>query len=275
MKTLFAFLLIVWAVSLGDIAFAKGSDWVRSGEIQGRILSGVQSIGDAQEIEAALQIQLDEGWHTYWKVSGDSGLPPRFDWSGSQNVESVEVFWPAPKRKQEADFYTFGYDNSVSLPLVVRLKEPNTAAKIHLNAQFLICKDICIPQQITAEVFLEAGDGKPSEFQSAIERAKRFVPADKDTPRLKVNTVVAGPDGLVLSVFSQSGFEDFDVFPTSDALVLTLPPEISVDETDPRSAMVRVPLTPDIPNLAEGLKGQALSVTVVSGGDAIEKIVQY
>ncbi len=275
MKTLFAFLLVIWAVVLGDSAFAQSSDWVQSGEIQGRILSGVESIGDVEKIEAALEIRLDAGWHTYWKVSGDSGLPPRFDWSGSQNVESVDVLWPAPVRKQEADFYTFGYDEAVTFPLVVHLKSPDATTKIHVKAQFLICKDICIPQQITAEFALEAGDNKPSEFNIAIERAKTLVPVIGDTPRLKVNTVVAGPDGLVVSVFSQGGFENFDIFATSDNFSLTLPPEISIDTKDARNAMVRIPLTPDIENLAEGLKGQALHLTVVSGDDAIEKIVQY
>ncbi|MEZ5919077.1 MAG: hypothetical protein R3D66_03935 [Alphaproteobacteria bacterium] len=41
---------------------------------------------------------MSEGWHSYWKVSGDAGLPPCFDWSGSDNIEKADIFWPMPHR---------------------------------------------------------------------------------------------------------------------------------------------------------------------------------
>ena len=31
------------------------------------------------------------GWHTYWRYPGDSGVPPRFDFSGSDNLASAQV----------------------------------------------------------------------------------------------------------------------------------------------------------------------------------------
>jgi len=37
---------------------------------------------------AAIRIELAEGWTTYWRSAGESGIPPRFDWSGSGNLKT-------------------------------------------------------------------------------------------------------------------------------------------------------------------------------------------
>ena len=49
-----------------------------------------------QRLRAGIEIKLQPGWHTYWRYPGDSGVPPRFDFSGSDNVASVKVLYPAP-----------------------------------------------------------------------------------------------------------------------------------------------------------------------------------
>ena len=46
---------------------------------------------------AAVEIRLAPGWHTYWRVPGEAGIPPRFDWSGSQNLAAVAYEWPRPE----------------------------------------------------------------------------------------------------------------------------------------------------------------------------------
>lgn len=48
-----------------------------------------------------IAIQLQPGWHTYWRTPGDSGVPPRFDFSKSDNVEAVTVLWPAPRKFED------------------------------------------------------------------------------------------------------------------------------------------------------------------------------
>ena len=58
-----------------------------------------------------------QGWKTYWRMPGDAGIPPQFDWSGSQNVKSVEVLWPAPQRFIDSGGETVGYKDRVVFPL--------------------------------------------------------------------------------------------------------------------------------------------------------------
>src|SRR3989304_6583798 len=49
-------------------------------------------------LRAGIELQLEPGWKTYWRYAGDSGLPPRFDLTGSENVKSATGVWPGPAR---------------------------------------------------------------------------------------------------------------------------------------------------------------------------------
>ena len=265
---------LIWILTTP--AFAQSHGWTSVDNMRARLIAGVNAVGQQDTIDAALDIELDKGWHTYWRVAGDAGLPPRFEWDSSENVESVEVLYPAPTRKTEAGgFYTFGYSDRVTFPLSVTLKEPGKAAALNLKAQTMICKDICIPQQFEITLDIPAGEGEKASLAPLIKRAKQKIPHDGDTAALKINTVVAGPDALVVQAYSKDGFENADLFPTAPNVVLTLPPEITPDKNDPRNASIRIPVTLDIKNLAESLKEQELSLTLVSGKNAIEKKIQY
>src|SRR5690349_23436369 len=71
-------------------------------------------------LRAGIEIRLDPGWLTYWRDPGDSGAPPTFDFSGSENVKSVNVLWPAPERIPDgAGGNSIGYRSHVILPLHV------------------------------------------------------------------------------------------------------------------------------------------------------------
>jgi len=97
-------------------AFAQTGEWSDGQEVKARLVAGSND-------EAALEINLADGWHTYWRIPGDSGLPPIFSWAESENIEDVEVFWPAPTRKKEYEFYTFGFSENLTLPLKLSRKE--------------------------------------------------------------------------------------------------------------------------------------------------------
>jgi suppressor for copper-sensitivity B len=115
---------------------------------------------------AGLEIRLDPGWRTYWKAPGESGVPPAFDWSASENVAAVEVAFPAPQRFADADGVTFGYRDDVILPLVVRPKDPRRAAKLAGTMRYAVCGKICIPVEATAKLILAPG-AVPDAFAAA------------------------------------------------------------------------------------------------------------
>src|ERR1700712_883839 len=86
----------ILAISL--IAGAKAEDaspWQIDSHSQVRLMAGSRS---GPVMLGGIAFQLQPGWHTYWRNPGDSGVPPRFDFSKSDNVEAVTILWPAPKK---------------------------------------------------------------------------------------------------------------------------------------------------------------------------------
>jgi DsbC/DsbD-like thiol-disulfide interchange protein len=92
-----------------------------------------------------LAIELDEGWKTYWRLPGDAGIPPQFDWSKSKNLKSVEVLWPAPHRFNDKGGETIGYKDRVVFPLRIVPENPDQPVELNLSLFFGVCQDICIP----------------------------------------------------------------------------------------------------------------------------------
>ncbi len=254
---------LVLAVSGGAQA---GQDWERTDYVRARLLSAPAVQG---EVEAVLEMELTKGWHTYWRVPGDAGLPPRFDWSGSENIGEVTVFWPVPHRFDESGFQTFGYKSRAALPLKIKVPDNGLASKIALKLDIMVCKDICIPQTfVLSAAPADLDEEQAHENRAQIELAKRRLPSPEDLPGLKINTIVSGPDGMVLRVFSQGGFESFDVFVTAGDAGLTALPHVTIDENDKRQATVKIPKTQDV---AAEFQGGPIHVLVKAGLDAVEK----
>src|SRR6516165_12151934 len=117
----------IGAVGLGLAAFlgaahahaADASAWDGDARSAVRLIAGdTKSVRDAP-LRAGMEIRLAPGWKTYWRYPGDSGVPPRFDFAGSQNVKSVDVAWPAPHRFSDESGITIGYKDGVIFPLSI------------------------------------------------------------------------------------------------------------------------------------------------------------
>ena len=92
-----------------------------------------------------IQIHLDPGYKTYWREPGDSGLPPVFDWQGSENVATVDVRWPVPVRFADGPGSSIGYKDSVILPVLVTLRDTAQRARLKLKIDYGICAELCVP----------------------------------------------------------------------------------------------------------------------------------
>ena len=149
-------------------ADAFSTDWALAAKSQARLIAGG---GDL----AGFEIALSPGAITYWRDPGDAGLPPTLDFSGSDNVASVEPEFPAPKRIKEADGgEAFGYDGSVVFPLRVKPRDPTKPATLKLNADFAVCEKVCLPAKAHLELTLPSAPGSP--LAGAIEAALATVP---------------------------------------------------------------------------------------------------
>src|ERR1700730_2240676 len=112
-----AAMLLVLLGAGGARAADDVSPWDGDARSSTRLIAGARPSGQGGPLRAGIEIRLSRGWHTYWRYPGDAGVPPRFDFAGSQNVKGVEVLWPAPRRLPEARLTALGYDRDVILPL--------------------------------------------------------------------------------------------------------------------------------------------------------------
>lgn len=256
----------------GPPARAAESGWRSADYLQVRLSSPQDAAGTAGTVPFILDVRLDEGWHAYWRMPGDGGLAPRLDWGGSQNVEAVHMDWPVPSRFDTAGLYSFGYQGTVSFPLAVTVDAPGADVRLDLNADIMVCKDICMPQPVRVSLDLPAGPAADAANDRMMTRVRARLPARADNDDLKIESVVLGPDALVARVYSRGGFEGADLFVESGELYVTSPPVIAPDAKDPSYALLTVAKPAGMKeSLADALQGQTVTVTVAQGGRALEK----
>src|SRR4051794_20915132 len=115
----FTAMLLVSAVAAPARA-QDASAWIKDDHSAVRLLAGSRSGG---VLLGGIAFKLQPGWHTYWRNPGDSGVPPRFDFAKSDNVEAVTVLWPAPTRFDDgAGGTALGYVRQVLMPLRIVAK---------------------------------------------------------------------------------------------------------------------------------------------------------
>jgi DsbC/DsbD-like thiol-disulfide interchange protein len=129
------------AILLGALP-AAASDRIATEAGSLQLVAGARTETTA---DFGLVIDLAPGWKTYWRTPGDSGVPPRFDTGASRNVASLAVDYPAPHRFGDADAPSLGYAGRVVLPIRVSLAKAGDPARLTLNVQLGLCKEICIP----------------------------------------------------------------------------------------------------------------------------------
>src|SRR5271156_4971582 len=220
-----AVLSLVLPAAPAFAADAFSTDWALAAKSQARLIAGG---GDL----AGFEIALSPGAITYWRDPGDAGLPPTLDFSGSDNVASVEPEFPAPKRIKEADGgAAFGYDSGVVFPLRVKPRDPAKPVTLKLNADFAVCEKVCLPAKARLTLTLPAVGQSP--YAGAIAAALAAVPrpvAPKDFGALEAvaadswrlcaphaegaprDLFVEPPEGWWLKVAPASGASGQDCF---------------------------------------------------------------
>ncbi len=117
---------------------------------------------------AALHLTLAPHWKTYWRAPGEAGIPPQFDWSASQNVQSVALHWPSPEVILLNGMQSIGYLDELVLPLGVVARDPSKPVDLRLTMQLGICKDICMPATLTLAAPLTGTGDKDRRIEAAL-----------------------------------------------------------------------------------------------------------
>lgn len=102
---------------------------------------------------SALRIKLAPGWKTYWRAPGDAGIPPEFDWQGSENLASVQYVWPTPEVFYTNGQRALGYHDELVLPVILTPARPEQPIRLKAGLDLGVCHEVCVP--VTAELRAE------------------------------------------------------------------------------------------------------------------------
>jgi DsbC/DsbD-like thiol-disulfide interchange protein len=194
------------------------SPWQKAAHSAVRLLAGSRS---GPVLLGGVAIQLDPGWKTYWRTSGDSGVPPRFDFSKSDNVEAVTVLWPAPLKFDDgASGFSLGYHHQVVLPLRIVPKNTDKPVTLRADIGYAVCEKICIPVEASAELaFAAVASTEDSVLFAALDTVPK--PASvgdpnpltiRDVKREGKSTVlvdVLSPDARTINLFVEGPTPDW------------------------------------------------------------------
>ncbi len=144
--------------------------------VTGEILGGWQQ-PDGTRI-AAIKLTLAPGWKTYWRAPGDAGIPPAFDWSGSDNLRGVGITWPTPEVFQTAGMRTIGYSGEVVLPLALSPRKAGAPIALTVDLEMGVCSDICVPHRMQMSADLSGSNSKPTPAIAAALAAQPLSEAE-------------------------------------------------------------------------------------------------
>jgi DsbC/DsbD-like thiol-disulfide interchange protein len=177
------------AMLIGAPAWAAdASPWANDSRSGVRLIAGANKIDDTK-LRAGIEIKLQPGWKTYWRYPGDSGVPPRFDFSGSENLGRAKVLYPAPHLFTDEAGNSLGYKDGVILPLQVSRKDPGKPVRLRVKLDYAVCEKLCIPAVGQAELTLGAGDSTLDAELAASEARvpKEIAAADIGLTARRVN----------------------------------------------------------------------------------------
>ena len=168
----------------------------------------------AETLSAGLELDLANGWKTYWRSPGEVGIPPQVDWSGSTNIAKVEMLWPAPERFTAFGIENFGYSDEVVLPLQVALKRPGEPAQLTGAVNLLVCSAVCVPQAFELSLSIPRGTGIDGFSASRISTFLARVPVEGTQTGITSAAVSVDTEqaALTLELQSTTAFDSPDVF---------------------------------------------------------------
>ncbi|HRC38834.1 MAG TPA: protein-disulfide reductase DsbD family protein, partial [Rubrivivax sp.] len=133
-------------------------------------------VAAGQPLWLGLKIDHQPHWHTYWKNPGDSGLPTTLEWTLPAGVVAGEIEWPTPGKLPIGPLMNYGYEGTLLLPVAVTVPADFKAETLNvkLRAEWLVCKDVCIPEE--GEFAIELPARAATAGHAALFAAARAAP---------------------------------------------------------------------------------------------------
>ncbi len=150
------------------------------------LVAETDAVQAGRPLTVGIRLQMEPGWHTYWRNPGDSGLPTRVRWTLPAGFEAGELRWPYPERFDSGPLVSYGYAHEVLLP--VELRVPATLGvpelKLAARVEWLECQEICLPGRAEVTLSLPVRAAKPGPDAAAFAEMRRRLPAADPTWRI-------------------------------------------------------------------------------------------
>lgn len=129
--------------------------------VEAQLVPEVTTIVPGEAFWVGLHMKIQDHWHVYWRNAGDAGLATAIDWELPEGFSAGEIQWPYPDAIPFDEFMNFGYENEVLLPVQITPPAnlaPGSTVTLKANASWLVCKDVCIPENVDLELPLAIGE---------------------------------------------------------------------------------------------------------------------
>ncbi|MGQ3302175.1 protein-disulfide reductase DsbD family protein [Reyranella sp.] len=159
---------------------------VTTENVRSELVSEVATVKPGEPFWVGLRQTMRPKWHTYWKNPGESGLPTEISWKLPDGAKADPIVWPAPTLFDIGGVINYGFkDESM---LLVRITPPADLAgpmTLAAEANWLVCEDVCIPEEGKFELTLPAGAAAmpaPHATRTLFEQARRAIPTASPWP---------------------------------------------------------------------------------------------
>jgi len=203
---------------------AEVSPWDQDIRSAARLIAaGALNQSDGHVLRAGVEIKLTPGWKTYWRYPGDSGVPPVFDFSASDNVKAVRVLYPAPHRFDDGGGTSIGYSGGVIFPLQVTAQHAGRPVTLRMKLSYAACEKLCVPAKAQVELVLTdaktALDATLAAFEARVPKLGRV--GDEGWPSIravrreaggakpKIVVELAAPAGAAVDLFAEGPTEQW------------------------------------------------------------------
>ena len=185
----------------------QASEWSADLRSQMRLIGGGAQDGARL---AGVEIKLQPGWKTYWRYPGDSGVPPRFEFTGSDNLLRAQVLWPAPHAFTDEAGTSIGYKERVVFPVRVLPRDPSKPVTLKFKLDYAVCEKLCIPAEGKAELTLPPNAAADPEIAKALAQVPKVV--EPATVQFSAKRVTSTTKPLVFIDLAAPGTDRVEVF---------------------------------------------------------------
>ncbi len=199
---------------------AASQEMPQSPIAKAQLLLHAPQVKQGEPIAAGVLFTMPEGWHIYWRNPGDSGIPTTLSWDVPQGISVSEIEWPLPQRIETSGLVNYGYGEKVVLPVGLTPASDGINGPIKVKAEWLVCKDICIPESAELTGALPASSPQAqvllaNAFEAVPRASEALARFDADEKQVHVRVPMAE-----LKLAEDTEIAVAQWFPVNDGIIL-------------------------------------------------------